>query len=85
MMRWTDEPGNFFRGLKSEPRDMGTWRTIANQSHCTVDVQVFRFAGEVLLDMRCCTRLEPAEARRLARVLTDAADEAERLNKENET
>ena len=77
MDRWTKEPGAFAVGT-DKGWDFGTWRQAGLSGGGYASAQVWRYHdGSGLVAVHACATISPAQARRLAQVLSDAADKAE--------
>ena len=75
--KWTDEPGAF--SDQGSPRwDFGTWRQAGISDCGYAEVQTWRYHdGSCLVTVGARANMTPAQARQLARVLSDAADKAD--------
>jgi len=77
MDRWTNEPGAFAVGT-DKGWDFGTWRQAGISGGGYASAQVWRYHdGAGLVAVHACANMNPAQARRLAQALSDAADKAD--------
>lgn len=75
--KWTDEHGAFSVGT-DKGWDLGTWRQAGVSGGGYASAQVWRYHdGSCLVGVHACANMTPAQARQLARVLSDAADKAD--------